>query len=227
MQQNQLFTPTDGTPSAQIPGASGPDTAPSAVRERILEQATRLFSTKGYNGVSVREIVEAAGITKPTLYYYFGSKEKLFETIIAGTINEFQEHLRCLVGSGDSIRERLTHICQAHFDFALRKIEQCRLVYVTYFSNDRNIIGIDLDAHFARNIELIRDVFREGIAAGELRAGDPWLMAFHFVGVINFFIMAIAYNPSVIPTEGLAETVVSQTLDGCAMQPSIQHGGSL
>jgi AcrR family transcriptional regulator len=227
MQQNQVSTSTDGKSPAQIPGTTGPEIAPPAVRERILEEATRLFSTKGYNGLSVREIVEAAGITKPTLYYYFGSKEKLFETIVADTISEFQRYLETLVGSSGSVRERLTRICQAHFDFALRKIEPCRLVYVTYFSNDRNIIDIDLDAHFTRNIELIRDVFHEGTVTGELRAGDPWLTAFHFVGVINFFVMAIIYNPSLVPTEGLAETVVAQTLDGCAVRPAFEHGDSL
>ncbi len=44
-------------------------------------KAVELFSRKGYEGISVGEITEASKITKPTLYYYFGSKEGLFEAV--------------------------------------------------------------------------------------------------------------------------------------------------
>jgi hypothetical protein len=47
-------------------------------RERILLAAARLFANKGYAGAAVREIVDAAGVTKPTLYYYFKNKEELY-----------------------------------------------------------------------------------------------------------------------------------------------------
>ena len=43
-------------------------------KERILECALELFYAKGYDAVGVQEIAERSGITKPTLYYYFGSK---------------------------------------------------------------------------------------------------------------------------------------------------------
>ena len=42
--------------------------------ERILQCALELFYAKGYDAVGVQEIAQKAGITKPTLYYYFGSK---------------------------------------------------------------------------------------------------------------------------------------------------------
>src|SRR5215510_9029892 len=51
----------------------------SGVKQTILDKSLELFSAKGYEGVSVSELTEAAGITKPTLYYYFGSKEGVFE----------------------------------------------------------------------------------------------------------------------------------------------------
>jgi len=54
-----------------------------STREQILELATRLFSSKGYEAVGIQEIVNEAGITKPTLYYYFGSKKGLLQNIIS------------------------------------------------------------------------------------------------------------------------------------------------
>ena len=43
-------------------------------RELLLNTALELFHAKGYDAVGVQEIVDRAGVTKPTLYYYFGSK---------------------------------------------------------------------------------------------------------------------------------------------------------
>jgi AcrR family transcriptional regulator len=54
-------------------------------RHRLLVAATRLFARTGYAATSVREIVEAAGVTKPVLYYYFQSKEGLYLAILEET----------------------------------------------------------------------------------------------------------------------------------------------
>ena len=43
----------------------------------IARVAARLFASRGFDATSVREIVEGAGVAKPTLYYYFQSKEGL------------------------------------------------------------------------------------------------------------------------------------------------------
>jgi AcrR family transcriptional regulator len=51
-------------------------------RELIMECAKDLFYAKGYDSVGVKEIVDSAGISKPTLYYYFGSKIGLLRTLL-------------------------------------------------------------------------------------------------------------------------------------------------
>jgi len=51
-------------------------------RQRIIDTALELFAKKGYDAVSTLEIATAAGITKPTMYYYFGSKEGLLTEIL-------------------------------------------------------------------------------------------------------------------------------------------------
>lgn len=51
-------------------------------RERILDEALVLFSRRGVDSVGVQEIVDAAGVTKPTLYHHFGSKEGLVKAIL-------------------------------------------------------------------------------------------------------------------------------------------------
>ena len=51
-------------------------------RELLLDAALDLFYAKGYDAVGVQEIVDRAGVTKPTLYYYFGSKIGLLRNLL-------------------------------------------------------------------------------------------------------------------------------------------------
>ncbi|MBN2655301.1 MAG: TetR/AcrR family transcriptional regulator [Nitrospirae bacterium] len=51
-------------------------------RDRILESALHLFSTKGYIGATTKEIAKKAGLAEVTLFRHFRSKEKLFETVL-------------------------------------------------------------------------------------------------------------------------------------------------
>ena len=51
-------------------------------RKVILEEALKLFSNNGYEATGVQEICEQAGVTKPTLYHYFGSKQGLLDAVL-------------------------------------------------------------------------------------------------------------------------------------------------
>jgi len=54
----------------------------SSARERLLESAKTLFSQRGYYATSVEDIVESAGFSKGTFYFYFKSKEELFKSLV-------------------------------------------------------------------------------------------------------------------------------------------------
>ncbi|MCB9934465.1 MAG: TetR/AcrR family transcriptional regulator [Planctomycetes bacterium] len=60
----------------------GSTTTEADTRTAILREAAALFAARGYDAISVREIVQAAGVTKPALYYHFGSKEGLARALI-------------------------------------------------------------------------------------------------------------------------------------------------
>lgn len=66
-------------------------------KEKLFIAATELFASEGYHKVSVREICEAAGVSKPVLYYYFKDKENLLEELINETYLRFdklkEEHI--------------------------------------------------------------------------------------------------------------------------------------
>ena len=56
-------------------------------REHILTVAEELFGEKGFDGTSVRDIAQRAGVNLAMISYYFGSKEKLLESLIEFRMN--------------------------------------------------------------------------------------------------------------------------------------------
>lgn len=68
------------------------------VQMKIIHEAVKLFSSKGYHGTSMRDIMNAAGCTQPTLYYYFGNKQVLFKEVVLG---EFQRMMDQVIGDVD------------------------------------------------------------------------------------------------------------------------------
>ena len=62
-------------------------------KARLLEAAVRIFGEKSLKGATVREIARAAGQNVAAIAYYFGSKEKLYQTIIEGIVGELHQAL--------------------------------------------------------------------------------------------------------------------------------------
>lgn len=79
-----------------------------ADRERLmLEAAGDAFATHGFHGSSMDDIARAAGVTKPMLYRYFGSKEHLYAAYLRSAGQELIERVRALDTRGQSWRTRL------------------------------------------------------------------------------------------------------------------------
>ncbi|MFC3835135.1 TetR/AcrR family transcriptional regulator [Deinococcus rufus] len=71
-----------------VPPASQPQSqpVPDTTRARIQHEAARLFVQGGYHGVSMREVAQAVGVTKPALYHHFADKEALFLSLLDGAV---------------------------------------------------------------------------------------------------------------------------------------------
>ncbi|WP_298817219.1 TetR/AcrR family transcriptional regulator [Chloroflexus sp.] len=82
--------------------------SPTALR--ILDVAGHLFMQRGYRAVSINDIINAAGVTKPTLYYYFSDKEELFVQMGLRVLITMSEPLAELVSADLPLVERLRAI---------------------------------------------------------------------------------------------------------------------
>ena len=75
------------------------------IKQRILSEAVRLFSEKGFHGTSMREIASAAKCSLPMLYYYYTNKEALHYALAFGEFTVLIERLNTEVKRGNTILE--------------------------------------------------------------------------------------------------------------------------
>jgi len=86
-------------------------------REAILEAAERMFGDEGLEGARTEAIAAAAGVNKALLYYYFGSKDRLYRAVLEGYLADFNRQALELLSSKGSARSLLLRYINLHFDF--------------------------------------------------------------------------------------------------------------
>jgi len=74
-------------------------TEPLEARQRITQAAFRLFGKKGYSCTSVQDIADAAAVKKSIVYYYFGSKEGLYQALLSESSLHLESFLSQALGS--------------------------------------------------------------------------------------------------------------------------------
>ncbi len=99
----------------------------------IARTAARLFAERGFDATSVREIVEAAGVAKPTLYYYYGSKDGLAQALLTLPLSELAATLRGIVGNVASPVECLERVIEAQYAFCRDDPDRARFIYALIF----------------------------------------------------------------------------------------------
>lgn len=122
-------------------------------KELILEAACRLFSERGYDAVGVQELCEAVNVTKPTLYYYFGSKKGILKALVdlkGGKLLETLE--RACVDKGDFFAS-IMEILKAEIAFA--KNNQM------YFRLHCNLLRAPKNAEYFEVYEEMRDKLKK------------------------------------------------------------------
>jgi TetR/AcrR family transcriptional regulator len=154
-------------------------------RSLLLTSALKLFNQKGYAGTTVREIVAEAGVTKPVLYYYFGSKEGVYLELLKVPFRKFDELLADFHREGSSASEKLMALCESSFQLFYENIETAKLMNAIYYGPPQGAPFFDFEAYHVRLLNEIRQLVEEGIETGEFRKLDVNDMMLAIIGSIH------------------------------------------
>jgi len=158
------------------------------IREELMKAALTLFTQRGYSATTVRELVEAAGATKPVLYYYFGSKEGLFLELMRTHFGRLEAVIDVFRKGEGSIRERLTAMLEKGFVYIRQDRDFIRLMHAVYYGPPGEAPYFDFDAYHERYHDLVAQFMEEGIERGEFRSGNAGDMAWIILGTMEIAI---------------------------------------
>lgn len=183
---------------------------------RLLDCALTLFAEKGFAGVSVREIIEAAGVTRPVLYYYSKNKEDLFRRVVLAIHSEAIQALTQILSQPGSCADRLKAVVRGAFRFTVADLRVPRLMFRTYYGQE--IEGVTSLVRQMTGIRFgtIAQIIREGLAAGEIAGGDAESLRMVFCCLMDHHAGAFMQlpEPERRLTDELADALVEVFLNG-------------
>jgi TetR/AcrR family transcriptional regulator len=189
----------------QANSITAPDPRRSAGEKAILDAAIRLFSECGYDGVSMRQIAAAAGVSKSNIYHHFASKEALYLGILHGSAQHLSEIVEDLAEGQGNFQQRLRVFAEAHLDHLFANDTTLRLVLREAFSGNEEKSRMVVDQVVGGIFSRMVAIFQAGQAAGILRADlDPGLCATLLMGANLFFFQAQGML-RLIPEAGFAQ----------------------
>jgi AcrR family transcriptional regulator len=147
-------------------------------KKQILEAAISVFAKLGFHKARMDDIVEASGLSKGALYWYFKSKEDLIKNIMDSIFASSMKEFQYFPDVQDSAREQIANMLIHSMHEAKQMLEIRPIVYeiFAYALRDR-IIQKTIREYFNTYTEQLTPIIQEGINKGEFRDIDPFSAA--------------------------------------------------
>jgi len=174
-------------------------------RHEIFHQVVKFFLKKGFHETSMREIAEAAGLGKSTLYDYFKTKDEILIYFFEDQINDLTEAVQRIALQNIPADERLRQIMEVHLEFL-----QANKSLFMKLSLEAQRLKLESQKKIQKKRyayqDLIRGLIEEGIREGALRKVDPLLAARMLINTLAPVVFTSR------PT-GTAKEMMEETMD--------------
>jgi TetR/AcrR family transcriptional regulator len=152
---------------------------------KIVDAAAKLFMQRGYRAVSITDIIKAAEITKPTLYYYFPDKEELFVQMGLRVLSQMGEQLRAAAGRASDLEGQLLGLADVFMGERDGDMRMVRHEMGEHLGpSQRERMG---HAFYSQLFAPIYSVMEQGIAEGRLSGHTPASLTTMFLGICESF----------------------------------------
>jgi len=195
--------------------------AGTQTRERLLDEALTLFSQRGYAATGIRDILQAAGVTQPTLYHHFSDKASLLQTLIERHYGESQQRLEEIIASEATVAGKLLAFVTSSFEHCCVDPRIPRLMFQTYFGPTVPEIDGALDKLTEKRFRLVVSIMEHGMRTGVLAASNAEFLALSFCSLVDqpLNIFSRKPRPKRYLTQDLAHAIVNLFMTGASAKP--------
>jgi AcrR family transcriptional regulator len=171
-------------------------------RNQLLDAAEEVFGRKGFHEATLKEVAEVAEFSVGSVYSFFDNKDDLFRQIFVRRSDEFDPAVRAALDSDRGTPlEQLHRLVDLEVGF-LREHPRFGRLYLRYANATtmwvERAIDPDLTASYREWLRLQAGLFARGQAAGDIRGGDPRVLARLFTGIVGSY---QASDPAVMSDE--------------------------
>lgn len=183
------------------------------IRNRLLLIATRLFAERGLNGVSVRELSRAAGVSISMISYYFGGKEGLYSSVIQEQFSSFDHIIEINQAKSEpleKIEAYIRWIILRHRDnpYLLR-------FYTNELTNPTQFFSITVQPAIGKVIQILVEIIEEGMVKNKFRNDlNPVDTVLAMAGMVNYyFLSTLATQELIVHSPERDEALIQHYMD--------------
>ena len=154
--------------------------------ERILQVARQLFMERGFSGVSINDLVQQVGITKPTLYYHYADKEALYVAMAVRMLTQMGDEMNAAIAAIDgSFAQLLCRVIEMIQSHNAEDTRMLRHEIRTYLSPQWQA---QLAEQFYRTMmDPLESMMAQGLATKQISGGTAAELAMMFLCFIEAF----------------------------------------
>ncbi|HEV2617121.1 MAG TPA: TetR/AcrR family transcriptional regulator [Candidatus Acidoferrales bacterium] len=153
---------------------------------RILTAAERIFATRGLAGARTEEIARAAHVNKAMLYYYFGSKERLYRAVFDNLFTQAGQIIQAETPAEASPRQTVLAFVEGYFKFRVEHPNYARLMQHMMLENPKQFRWVARE-YFGQGFKRMTRVIKAGIADGEFQAVSGEHTVINIIAMIVFY----------------------------------------
>jgi len=187
------------------------------VRNQFLDSAEKIFQEKGYAQTTMDDIVKASGTSKGAIYWYFKSKEELFQELHKRQLQQRILLLKNTVAGEDPASAKLIRIAQSYFASQDKKAQQQIRLNVEFDAASLNIKAIQnrFKSHYVIFQDFLIGLLNEGIETREFSSKlDTDSIATLIVGVLDGLALRWAITDTPLDWNRVQQALTNLVLTG-------------
>ncbi len=188
-------------------------------QNEILDAALQVFSESGLQEASVDDVVQRAGLSKGTLYWYFKSKDRLIGALMKRFFVQELDKIRKLHQGQGTIRERLLRYSR-EVESVVKYMPRALTLEFYAVAVRQKSVREHLGKLYVDYCGELAQLLQQGIEHGEFAAHDTNQTAAAITGLCEGLVLLWALEPNAFPFEKFFEASLRTLLDGIAPKES-------
>ena len=154
----------------------------NSIEARILDAATKVFLERGYEGTNMTHIAEAAGIGRPALYYYYRTKDRIFEEIFGNLVKSFVPGILEIIRKDAPVEEHIDQLVDAYFEQLSRNPRLPIFITCEMNRDPEFLLKTAIDLHLENYFLSVVGAYKEESRQGHLKEVPLYSIILNMLG---------------------------------------------